>query len=145
MTDKLSALIELDEGRVPYVYKDSLGYATIGVGFLVDKAAGGRIPDEVIDFWLAYEIKERGKQLLRALPWAAHLDDVRLAVLIDLAYNVGVEGVQRFVKTLTLMKTGAFVEAADEILRSKWARQVGKRADRLSMMLRTGRWPSEVL
>lgn len=36
-----------DEGNVPYAYSDSLGYLTIGVGFLIDKRKGGRLPEAV--------------------------------------------------------------------------------------------------
>ena len=52
-----------DEGDVPYAYQTALGYLTIGVGFLIDKRKGGRLPDAVRDFWLDYEINKTTAEL----------------------------------------------------------------------------------
>ena len=40
--DKIEKDLTIDEGRVSHVYKDSLGYYTIGIGHLVDQRKGGR-------------------------------------------------------------------------------------------------------
>jgi len=37
-----------------------------------------------------------------------------------------------------------YKQASIEMLDSKWARQVGKRAERLSDMMESGDWPDEV-
>lgn len=141
---KLRQLLSLHEGRIPHVYQDSLGYWTIGVGHLVDKRMGGKLPDHIIDALLDYDIKEHSDGLLKAAPWVANLDEVRKAVLFDMAFNLGVEGLLRFKITLELIKDGKYKEAAKAMLQSRWASQVGMRARRLAEMMETGQWPDSL-
>ena len=121
-----------DEGDVPYAYQDSLGYLTIGVGFLIDKRKGGRLPDAVRDFWLDYEINKITAELEKRLPFFSSLSQARKDTLINMAFNLGVNGLLNFKKTIELMAGGKHAEASREMLDSRWARQVGQRADRLS-------------
>jgi lysozyme len=141
---KLRSLLVLHEGVVPYAYKDSLGYWTIGVGFLIDREKGGRMPKPVMDFWLDYELKEKDRELEAAAPWITGLDEVRRAVLVDMAYNLGVAGLLKFTTTLGHVKAGNFAAASESMLKSKWATQVGRRAQRLSDMMRSGEWPGDL-
>ena len=136
--EDLKAELERDEGRVPYAYQDSLGYWTCGVGFLIDRQKGGRIPDAVIDFWLDYEIKEKASALQAHFPWFLSLDDVRQNAIVNMAYNLGISGISNFHRMLSALQEHDFDKAADEMAESKWAHQVGDRATRLITMMRTG-------
>lgn len=127
-----------DEGDVPHAYKDSLGYWTIGVGFLIDKEKGGRLPDAVRDFWLEHEINDKTRQLRARLPLFEDLNKARQDALVNMAFNIGVNGLLGFKKTLALLRIGKYEEAAKEMLNSKWADQVGDRAKRLSKQIETG-------
>ena len=129
-----------DEGDVPYAYQDSLGYLTIGVGFLIDKRKGGRLPDAVRAFWLDYEINKATTELEKRLPFFSELSQVRKDTLINMAFNLGVNGLLNFKKTIALMAGGKHSEASREMLDSRWARQVGQRADRLSQQWREDRY-----
>lgn len=129
-----------DEGRINHAYRDSLGFLTIGVGFLIDKDKGGRIPDAVVDFWLDYEIAEKRKELFSRAPWIKNLDKVRQDALLNMAFNLGVNGLLGFKNTLALLRMGRYEEAAKEMLNSKWANQVGDRAKRLSRQIETGEY-----
>jgi len=126
-----------DEGDVPYAYQDSLGYWTIGAGFLIDKRKGGRLPDAVRDYWLDYLLGEITTKLESRIPFFNTLSEPRRAVLINMAYNMGVSGLLGFRKTLSLMAEGKHYEASHEMLDSAWARQVGSRATRLSQQWRS--------
>jgi len=44
----------------------------------------------------------------------------------------------KFKKTLGHIEAGEYEEAASEMLNSRWAEQVGRRANTLSEMMRTG-------
>jgi lysozyme len=44
----------------------------------------------------------------------------------------------KFENTLALIRSGSYAQAAAEMVKSKWAKQVGKRADRLANMMKTG-------
>lgn len=134
-----------DEGNVPFAYQDSKGYWTIGVGFLIDKAKGGRLPDAVRDFWLDYEIETRTNELKVALPWFADLDKPRQDALINMSFNLGVAGLLSFKNTLSFIERGQYSKAAKEMLlssdgtsKSPWYRDVGLRAERLAEQIRTG-------
>ena len=140
----LRELLEGHEGRVPHAYQDSLGYWTIGIGHLIDKRRGGRLPDPIIDALFDYDLDHHAKPLFDRLPWVASLDPVRQAVLIDMAFNLGVDGLLGFHTTLGHVHGGRYTAAAEQMLKSKWAGQVGRRALRLSEMMRTGQWPKDV-
>lgn len=140
MVKNIVEQLRRDEGVVEHAYEDSLGYLTIGVGFLIDKKKGGRIPEPVIDFWLQYEIREKRSELIASLPWFTKLDDARQGVLLNMAFNLGTTGLLNFKETLALVESGKYSDAAKEMLNSRWANQVGKRADRLSRQMQTGQW-----
>ena len=57
-----------------------------------------------------------------------------------MAFNLGVNGLLGFRKTLALIEAGDYTKASVEMLDSKWARQVKGRATRLSEQMRTGKW-----
>ena len=135
-------LLALHEGRVAHAYYDSLGYLTIGIGHLVDERKGGKLPEHIIDALFEHDLHEHANELFATLPWVRDLDPVRQAVLIDLYFNLR-RNLLEFKATLAHFQAGNWQQAADAMLDSRWARQVGKRAQRLATMTRTGEWPNE--
>ena len=90
----LSPLIDelrRDEGVIPHAYQDSLGYWTIGVGHLIDKRKGGKMPDVIIDMLLRYDIDEKIAELNEKLPWWGFLDEPSQRVIVNMAFNLGVD------------------------------------------------------
>lgn len=127
--------LEEDEGRVPYAYQDHKGYWTAGVGFLIDKEKGGRIPEPVIDFWLQYLVEEREKQLDQYIPWWRKLSDARQRALIQMSYQLGVSGLLGFPRMLKALQEGNWGEAYRQALDSKWAKtDTPKRAQRVAAL-----------
>lgn len=133
-------LIALHEGRVAHAYQDSLGYWTIGVGHLIDERKGGKLPEAIIDALLDLDIHEHANELFSSLPWVRDLDPVRQAVLVDMYFNMR-RNLLGFKETLRLFQEGRWDAAANAMLDSRWADQVGIRARRLARMTRTGQWP----
>lgn len=72
------------------------------------------------------------------LPWWQELDDVRQRVLLNMTFNMGIKDVLEFKKTILLIQGGNYSKAAEEMLRSEWAQEVGSRACRLSKMMANG-------
>lgn len=140
MKDKLVKQLRRDEGEVLHVYQDSLGYFTIGVGRLVDKRKGGGITKEESTYLLNNDIDRKEKELLAKAPWIATLDEARFGVMMNMAFQLGVEGLLKFRNTLGLVRDGKYDEAADAMMESLWAKQTPARAKRLSDQMRSGNW-----
>lgn len=132
--------LKADEGTVPYAYKDSLGYWTIGTGILIDKAKGGALRPEEMDFILDNRIKINANTLTTKLKWFSGLDQVRQGVLINMSFQLGMDGLLKFVNTLKMIETGDYAGASVGMLNSLWAKQTPERANRLSKQMRTGVW-----
>ena len=129
-----------EEGAESCAYQDSLGYWTIGVGRLIDSRKGGGLSNDEIDMLLDNDIKRNYEAVLKALPWMEKLSDQRQAVLIEMAFQMGVSGLLQFKRTLGSIEDGQYGEAAVEMLESKWAKQTPKRAYRMALQMETGEW-----
>lgn len=137
MTDKLTEMLVEHEGLRLKPYRCTAGKLTIGVGRNLDDR--GITPDEAL-YLLRNDIEISRKELSASFPWFDGLDSVRQSVLIDMCVNLGLARLKGFRNTLALIGVGKYEAAAVEMLDSKWAQQVGRRAQRLSGMMATGRW-----
>lgn len=133
---RLAQDLERDEGFVPHAYQDSLGIWTIGIGRLVDRRKRGGITRDEALILLHNDIARHWEELTTDLPWLEDAPEAVQEVLANMAFNMGVPGLLNFTKTLALLQAGNYTAAADEMLQSKWAGQVGARADRLAAMVR---------
>lgn len=141
MRQELIKQLKGDEGVKPQAYQDHLGFWTIGVGRLVDarKPGSGLRPSEM-DFMLQNDIDDRIEALTRRLPWFQNLDDARKGVLLNMSFQMGVDGLLGFKNTLRMVETGDYMGAARNMLQSKWASQTPERANRMAEQMRTGKW-----
>jgi lysozyme len=126
-----------DEGCELYVYTCPSGALTIGVGRNLE-ATG--ITDEEAEILLANDIERVTIDLERVLPWSLKLDDARLGVLQNMAFNLGTAGLLEFEHMLSAMQREDWDAAAEALLDSHYADQVGARADRLAKQLELGVW-----
>lgn len=136
----LDSLLLLHEGEKLKVYKCTAGKNTIGVGRNLDDVG---ITQEESRFLLSNDIKRVTAELTKALPWFTKLDPVRQTVLLDMCFNLGLAGLLKFKNTLAFFQAGNYQKASENMLLSLWAKQVGRRAVRLSEMTRTGQWPTK--
>ena len=140
MTDQVYARmlirIKTNEGLRLHPYLDTAGVLSIGYGRnLTD---GGISQQEAADL-LTHDLEEAESDLGRAWPWVTSLDDVRLGVLIEMAFNMGMPRFSGFVKFTAAMQAHDYGRAAQEMLNSDWAHQVGQRAQRLSAIMLSGK------
>ena len=135
MLDLLTEEIKADEGFVPYPYLDSLGFETIGYGFLVDKRKGGGMPRWVADVWLEGNLYENRKALFTRLPWLVHMPDDVLRGIQNMCYQLGLNGLLKFKNMLSALERGDRRRAAVEALNSKWAKQTPQRAVRVAKLI----------
>jgi lysozyme len=139
ITDLKSQLVR-DEGEVLHAYKDSLGYLTIGVGRLIDKAKGGGITAEESDYLLSNDIKKKVPAVIKALPWVMELNEARRGVLFNMAFQLGLTGLLSFKNTLRYIQDGDYNQAAANMRMSKWHTQTPARCERLMKQIITGEW-----
>ena len=127
--------LALDESVRTKPYRDTEGKLSIGVGRNLDDV--GLRADE-INLMLTNDIAAAIADLDRVLPWWRGLSDARRLVLANMAFNLGISRLLGFKNMLEAAKQERFSDAADEMLDSKWAGQVGDRAKRLAAMMRAG-------
>lgn len=139
--NKLISQLKRHEGVRTHAYECTAKMITVGVGRNIDENGGIGLSDDEIEYLLENDIK-RCKQELLALPWFPQIDSVRQDALINLCFNLGMTRLLKFEKALTAMSVGDYERASLEFMDSRWATQVGNRADEVCEMIRTGRYPS---
>jgi lysozyme len=131
---KLKDELIRDEDRRTRIYTDTVGKISGGIGRnLTDKG----FRDNEIDLMYQNDVAETEQWLDRNLPWWRSLDAVRQRVVLNMAFNMQGK-LLTFTNTLAAIKAGKHAAAADGMLDSLWAKQVGDRAKRLADMMRTG-------
>ena len=136
----LEAMLLRHEGLRLKPYRDTAGKITIGVGRNLTDVGLSRPEATTL---LRNDVLRTEAALDAALPWRVGLDPVRGRVLVDMAFNLGVPTLLTFGAVLAAVRAGEWTEAADAMLRSRWARQVGRRAQELAVMMHTGRDPAD--
>lgn len=133
--EQLKMQLEVDEGLRLKPYRCTAGKLTIGIGRNLDD--NGITRGEAM-FMLDNDVAKCEIEMFREFPWAKGMSDRRQQALCNMLYNMGITRLKGFRKMLAFMKEGKYNEAADEMLNSKWAKQVGIRANRLAIMMRNG-------
>lgn len=145
MTPAGIARLKLDEGFRSHAYPDPLsggepftvGYGSTGPG--IGPNTVWTEPQAAAD--LEQRVQANETRLGHDLPWFHDLDPVRQDVLGNIAYNVGVAGLEHWPKTLAHVESGDYASAAYDLLHEgAWNAEVGQRAVRLSKAMQTGSW-----
>jgi len=132
---KLIQQLRRHEGERLKPYRCTAGKLTIGVGRNLDDRG---ITAEESAYLLSNDIDRVWTELKARIPWVTGLSDVRQRVLLDMAFNLGTDGLMKFRNTLATIQAGNYQKAGEMMLDSLWVKQVGMRAQRLSRMMQTG-------
>ena len=138
MTDIQDMLIH-QEGMKLNPYRDSVGKITIGCGRNLDDKG---ITHEEAMMLLNSDIADAIDDVQHVCSIYEHLSRPRQMVLISMAFNLGRARLNTFVRFLGAIHREDWEDAAEEMLQSKWAKQVGQRAVILAQMMRhnTSEW-----
>ena len=141
--DKLREEIEYDEGSVNKIYLDHLGLATFGIGHLAlesDPEYGLEVGTDVSEDRCIEAFNRDIKTVLSdcnklysdfdELP-----EEVQL-IIANMMFNMGRPRLSKFKGMKRGVDARDWNAAADEMVDSKWYRQVTKRADRLVERMR---------
>lgn len=141
------------EGLLLKPYICPAGYLTIGIGRnlitnpltakeieVVGKNYKDGISESAAFYLLKNDIKRSKEDLSKNISWFYQLDDERQYALLDMCFNLGIKRLLGFKKMLGAMFIGDYRGAAKECLNSKYAKDVGKRAQRIARLIETGVW-----
>lgn len=158
--DLLRQYVSFNEGRRPQVYMDSVGLPTIGVGFNLhrsgastqieslgldyDAVVGGRVDltEQQIDALLDLDLDNAIVDAQGIFSTFDALNDTRQIILVDMVFNLGRAGLAGFRNMVAAVERGAFDTAAEEMMDSRWYRQVATRGERNVAAMRTGDMPA---
>lgn len=142
----------VNEGCVLKSYKDSVGKLTIGIGRNLDDNPLSEeeicyvghncrtkfISNDQAAYLCRNDLKKVRADLDRELPWWRDLCPDRQYVMIDLCFNMGICTLLTFKRTLNSIAQGYYAKAGEQLLQSKYAKQVGRRAERNAYCLKYG-------
>ena len=127
--------LPIDEGIRQKPYRDSVGLLSIGIGRNLD---GNGLSQDEIMYLFRNDLAVAARDAKALVPSFNKLSEVRKAVLVNMVFNMGKARVSAFTQTLKAIADENFNKAAEQMLASKWATQVGARATRLAKMMREG-------
>ena len=149
-TRRLEDQVKGSEGLRLEAYRCTEGALTIGYGHNCDASPVegiDRVGDKITKIQavelFSKDLSKAVWQVRNALPWVTDLNAPRQAVLYDMAFNMGlgvpgVSGLLSFRNSLNMIREGRYAEAAQNMLQSRWARQVKIRAVKLAKQMETG-------
>ena len=136
LLERIKEQLVRHEGLRLKPYRCTAGKLTIGIGRNLDDCGISQTEAYAL---LENDIQNCEKHLLDEIPEIYNgLDEVRKSVLLNLCFNLGIGGLLGFNNTLAYIAAGDWERAANGMLASKWAKQVGRRAIELSEMMRKG-------
>ena len=132
----LRSQLERHEGLrlKPYLDTATPPRLTIGYGRNLDDAG---ITREEADYMLSADI-DRVERELDTIDEYVALNRIRQTVIGNMSFNLGFHGLMQFKRMWAAIGRCDYEKAAEEMLKSKWARQVGNRATELAEIMRTG-------
>ena len=136
---QLRGRVKVAESFRSAAYQDSKGFWTIGYGRLIDERKGGGISKSEAEYLLAHDLMA-AELACESMPAYLDLNPARQAVLIEMCFNLGAEGLRQFKRMFAALVQQDYEHAASEMLDSQWAADVKGRAVRLSYQMKTGQW-----
>ena len=135
--------LEIDEGVKYEIYNDHLGYATFGVGHLVldtDPEYGQEIGTSVSESRVIEAFEQDCENVLQDCNILyKDFDDLpeeAQQIIANMMFNLGYPRLSKFKGMKRGVDSQDWNQAADEMVDSRWYRQVGARAERLEARMR---------
>ena len=136
--DQLRETLKIDEGVKYEIYNDHLGYPTFGIGHLVvesdeehGKPVGTPISEERVNAVFDKDVAVMVDEARKIFPNLDSLPEEAQQVIVNMTFNMGRPRLSQFKKFIAGVNAGDWDKAAVEMMDSRWAKQVGARAERL--------------
>ena len=141
---KLREELERDEGVKYEVYLDHLGYPTFGIGHLItdnDPESGASVGTEVSDDRVQEAFETDVKSVLSDCEHLyedfGDLPEEAQLIIANMMFNMGLSRLSKFKGMKRGVNAKDWETAADEMVDSRWYKQVSRRADRLVVRMRS--------
>ena len=141
--EKLREQLKIDEGCVYELYNDHLGYPTFGIGHLVtesDPEHGQEIGTPVSESRVIEAFEQDVQTVLSdcaiLYPDFDELPEEAQQIIANMMFNLGRPRLSAFKGMKAGVDSRDWNEAADQMVDSRWYRQVGARAERLVERMR---------
>ena len=102
---------------------------SIGIGRNLEDRG---LSDDEILILLGNDLVWVAADLDRELPWWREMPEPKQRALANMCFNLGMPRLSKFKLMLTALEKGDWAEAANQARDSKWADQVGERANRIA-------------
>jgi lysozyme len=136
--DKLRDTLKIDEGVKYEIYNDHLGYPTFGIGHLVvesdeehGKPIGTPVSEDRVNSVFEKDVAIMIDEAKKIFPNLDELPEEAQQVIVNMTFNMGRPRLSQFKKFIAGVNAGDWNKAAVEMMDSRWAKQVGARAERL--------------
>ena len=140
---KLRDQLEIDEGVVYEIYNDHLGYPTFGIGHLItasdpeyDSPLGTRVDVSRVAAAFAQDVQTVLSECTVLYPDFDDLPEEVQQIIANMMFNLGRPRLSKFRGMKAGVDDQNWQRAADEMVDSRWYRQVGARAERLVERMR---------
>jgi lysozyme len=130
---ELRKQLVIDEGSKLFPYHDTVGKVTIGIGRNLTDC--GIRPEEE-DLMLKNDILKAQNDLHTYMDGYDEFPMEVKSILINMCFNMGIHGLMKFQRTIEAIRNRKYMEAAQDMSQSLWAKQVGNRAKRLIARMR---------
>ena len=141
--EKLREQLKIDEGCVYEIYNDHLGYPTFGIGHLVRESdpengspLGAEVSEDRVNEAFDADIEIVLSDCNILYPDFGDLPEEAQQIIANMMFNLGRPRLSKFVGMKRGVDAKDWNGAADEMVDSRWYRQVGARAERLVNRMR---------
>ena len=137
--NKLREQLKIDEGVKYEVYDDHLGYKTFGIGHLVKSTdeeygapVGTPVSEERVNSIFDKDVITYIDESKKVFGNLEEMPQEVQQVIVNMCFNMGAPRLSQFKKFIRAIHDEEWATASVEMLDSRWANQVGERANRLS-------------
>ena len=136
--------LERDEGVKYEVYLDHLGYPTFGIGHLITDddpergaSVGTKVDSDRVQEAFEADVESVLSDCERLYVQFEHLPEEVQLIVANMMFNMGYTRLSKFKGMKRGVDARDWESAADEMVDSRWYKQVTRRADRLVVRMRS--------
>ena len=137
--------IKRHEGEVLEIYKDSLGYKTLGVGHLCQPndpeynwKVGTKVSQEVVDMYYENDFNNHYMEAIHVFGSEEgfyNLPEGIQHVLVNMCFNLGGNRLSKFRNMIKACREHNWKEMSAQMQDSRWYHQVGRRSKELQQVV----------